>query len=186
MVIEDKIVLLSGPLQGSPPALVAGFRPALVSHLFGKLTPKSSWYDDLCLKGDDGSEGLCEPRPVELNDPSDQSEPNEFVFHIDIDLNTCRPSEICPVSKRPAKKCPPYEYDVRSESYAKVFNLYCSEKRKYPQNSSQLVLIHNRRRAKNNVSPRHIEKYMDHIFEIHGPMMKKYSCEEYLKIYRSK
>lgn len=178
-IVLDKIVLLSGrrPAELPAPDLVSGIPPSVVKNMWDSLTPKSTRFakinqDGNALKG-------IRPRWVILK--SDKAECQE-VYHMKIDPNTLRPYVTCPVTNKPASECAG-KFDVKSESYARVFSLYCAKYKKYPKDADQLILLHNRKRAKDNVSSVHIHKYMKHVFEIYQPIAESMSCAEFVEKY---
>ncbi|KAL6957796.1 hypothetical protein U1Q18_048667 [Sarracenia purpurea var. burkii] len=176
-VVLGKTVLLSGPRPAELPApdIVSGIPPSIVENLWNSLTPKSARFD---LLNEDGK-SLKNPEPIIL--PNDTADFDE-VYHMQIDPNTLRPTEICPVTNKPSIECAG-TFDIKSESYARIFSLYCAKYKRYPENSDQLILLHNRRRAVDYVSSRYIVNYMKHVFEIYQPLAKTMSCEEFVEKY---
>ncbi|XP_065210239.1 uncharacterized protein LOC135838502 [Planococcus citri] len=178
-IVQDKIVLLSGhkPTELPAPDLVSGIPPSVVKVMWDSLTPKSTRFQKI------NQDGNNLPRPKWVILKNDTTESRE-VFHMQIDPDTLRPFAKCPVSNKPIAKCVG-KFDIKSESYARIFSLYCAKYKKYPENSDQLVLLHNRKRAKNNVSSVFIEKYMKHVFDIYQPIVGTMSCAEFVKKYNS-
>ncbi|KAL6990353.1 hypothetical protein U1Q18_048608 [Sarracenia purpurea var. burkii] len=178
-MVENKVVLLSGarPHTLKAPDLVSDIPPAIVKDMWKSIKPRSSRFDKI----NENEERMQIPKPVEL-----RHDKNEWqaVYHIEIDPETLRPTEICPVTKRPSIECAG-RFDVKSESYARIFSLYCAKYKKYPQNPDQLVLLHNRRRAIGNVSSKYIANYMKHVFEIYQPFTENISCNDFVEKYNA-
>ncbi|XP_065208962.1 uncharacterized protein LOC135837567 [Planococcus citri] len=178
-IVQDKIVLLSGhkPTELPAPDLVSGIPPSVVKVMWDSLTSKSTRFQKI------NQDGNNLPRPKWVILKRDKTE-REEVFHTQIDPDTLRPIVTCPVTDKPIVEC--YgRFDIKSESYARIFSLYCAKYKKYPESSDQLVLFHNRKRAKDNVSSVFIAKYMKHVFDIYQPIVQTMSCAEFVKKYNA-
>ncbi|KAL6957798.1 hypothetical protein U1Q18_048669 [Sarracenia purpurea var. burkii] len=176
-VVLGKIVLLSGPRPSELPApdIVSGIPPSIVENMWNSLSSDSARFDQI---NEDGT-SLKNPEPIIFLNRMVES---DEVYHMEIDPITLRCTEICPVTKKPSLECAG-EFDVKSESYARIFSLFCDEYKRYPENSDELVLLHNRKRAVNYVSSKYIANYMKHVFKIYQPLAKTMSCEEFVEKY---
>ncbi|XP_065209017.1 uncharacterized protein LOC135837608 [Planococcus citri] len=178
-IVQNKIVLLSGarPDELPPPEIVSGIPAAIVQNMWTSLSHQSKRTDAI----NENVDSLKPPKIIFA--PHHDDGESEEVYHMRIDPNTLRCTEICPVTGKPSMECAG-PFDFRSESYARIFSLFCERYERYPESSDELVILHNRKRAIHNVSSAFIVNYMKHVFEIYQPIAKSMTCEEFNAKYK--
>lgn len=151
------------------------FDLSTVLSIYKKVTKEkySSPYDEITFK----LENVNLMREVKNQD--------DKLDHIKINIITCHPLVICPITKKHWKDCIG-EYDVMRESYLRLFRKYCIKYRKYPESGSHLLMfineyIFNRQNYMPELFPLSIKDIMDKIMDIFREVMDTYSCENYIK-----
>lgn len=66
----------------------------------------------------------------------------DLLDHIHVNLLTCHPFVICPITKKHWKECV-QDYNVVKHSYLRLFRRYCEKYKNYPDNISQLIVFLN-------------------------------------------
>lgn len=105
--------------------------------------------------------------------------------HVQINLKTCQPFVICPITKLHWKRCAK-SFDKSSESYYRMFRRYCHHNREYPKNTDDLLLFASERyfRATNQFKIyNEIQVYtvLEDVLKKFTRVMQTVTCELYLK-----
>lgn len=168
---KDKIVLLVEKCSEPFKSELNLLDPDSVNTLFNRLTPTSSKFDKI-----DNFEII--PAETVL----DEDSPIDSIYHVKINLNTCWPLVICPITKMHWRECIG-DYDVKSESLVRVFNKYCCKYNQYPESFMDLVLYYSRTIGNRPIITANI-KCLEYVFDvIFKDLMLTFDCKEYLKIY---
>ncbi|KAF2901533.1 hypothetical protein ILUMI_04654 [Ignelater luminosus] len=150
----------------------------LYNILEKKLQPKL--YDDIDFDAIYKEDNELLYKTIEIN-PKDEL----LLEHITICLTTCKPTVICPVTGKHWKECAG-EYDVKKESYLRLFKTFCSKKMKYPNDENELLEFHsNRINSDLNdliIYPVNAKQIFKRVMDKYTDIMKRYSIEEYVKI----
>ncbi|GFQ75351.1 uncharacterized protein TNCT_455451 [Trichonephila clavata] len=104
---------------------------------------------------------------------------DEFA-HISINLKTCHPYVICPITKKHWKECA-ISYNVGSESYIRLFRRYCIAYEKYPSSANDLILFHFEKNLLHNklmIYP--FNNFAVSVLNVFENVMKTYKCTEFL------
>lgn len=167
----DKIVLLVGECSTPFKSELNMLDADSVQTLFTNLTNVSSKFENI---------DNFQIKPVEI--ALDDNVSIESIHHVKINMKTCWPLVICPITKLHWRDCIG-NYDVKSGSLIRIFNKYCHKYEKYPETYMDLALYYNRSIENRPLTTANIEclKYiMDVIFK---EVMATYECKEYLGIY---
>lgn len=116
----------------------------------------------------------------------DVNETEDKLDHVKININTCHPLVICPVTKKYWEECIG-EYDVMKESYLRLFRKYCIKYKKYPKSSAHLFVfineyIFNRQNYMPEIFNLSMKNTLDKIMDIFKEVMDTYCCKDYLNI----
>lgn len=138
-------------------------------------------------------ETKCPPSPYEevifdlenIDLLIDLDEPEDKLDHVKINIKTCHPLVICPVTKKHWKECIG-EYDQMRESCLRLFRKYCIKYQKYPKSSAHLFMfineyIFNRQHCIPELFNLSMKNTLDKTMDIFKEVMETYSCTEYLK-----
>lgn len=114
----------------------------------------------------------------------DINEPEDKLDHVKINIKTCHPLVLCPVTKKHWRECIG-EYDVMRESCLRLFRKYCIKYQKYPKSSAHLFMfineyIFNRQNYIPQLFSLSMKNSLDKIMNIFKDVMETYSCTEYL------
>lgn len=96
----------------------------------------------------------------------------DLLDHTHVNLVTCHPFVICPITKKHWKVCVK-DYNVVKHSYLRLFRRYCEKYKKYPENISQLIVFLNE----------YIFNNLDGMPEIFSPTLKR-DLEKVLLIFK--
>lgn len=121
---------------------------------------------------------------ISLYTPGDDTQ-LDLMFHVRINIMTCNPFVICPITSKHWKDCI-QPYDKHKYSYIKMFRKYCVKYQRYPKCSEDLMSFLNEYmfKIKNRIPelfPVTFDQQMDNVLKIFRNVMETYSCTEYLK-----
>lgn len=123
---------------------------------------------------------------ISLYTRDDENQP-DLMFHVRINILTCHPYVICPITGNHWKDCiRSRHFNKQKHSYIKLFKMYCKQYQQYPKSSADLVCFLNEYmfKIKNQIPelfPRTIKQRMENVLKIFKDVMETYTCTEYLK-----
>lgn len=168
---KDKLILLAGKCE-TPFKSVFNIIDAEAAHtLFENVTNTSTKFDDI-------DKLKLSTTPVDCVDPDGF---DDKLTHVKINVKTCWPVVICPVTKLHWKECVG-QYDVKSGSLVRVFNRYCSKRQAFPEDHMDLVLFYSRLLSNVPLKKQQVN-HLKYVYDLFKDVMTAYTCKEYLSVY---
>ncbi|KAF2898028.1 hypothetical protein ILUMI_08145 [Ignelater luminosus] len=186
-VVNDSIILLSGDSncknEHSSECVCKKFNmePEIVFRLYNIFKKKSNpkLYDYVDFNAVHKDE--IKIPTVVIKDNFNE----ELLDHVSICVKTCKPTVICPVTKKHWKECSG-SYNVNTESYVRLFKRFCLAKKYFPKDVNELLVFYSNRINFNNndviVCPLNIKTCLQIVLDKFLYIIKKYSPEQYLEI----
>lgn len=106
---------------------------------------------------------------------------NDLMRHVKINIQTCWPYVICPVTKMHWKDCIG-TYDIKRGSLFRLFNRYCLKYNSYPKSPTDLILFYNKV-CNFPIFPENYLIVFNYVFIVFEEIMTSYDCNTYLSIY---